>query len=156
MTPRDILERVGPAADTLESPTNRLQPLSPASSTTVAATLTTSPSQIPQQRGLEQLQERRGLLPLRTTSPSPHTCGQINFDGKLLEDLEGGFEKVNRLAVVAMMMGTSFSASPKQRTLLGGWSPLHCRTHPESGIPVPLWKYFCTSGYSLLHPEVLL
>ena len=29
------------------------------------------------------------------------TCGQINFDGKLLQDLDGGIEKVNRLAVVA-------------------------------------------------------
>ena len=29
------------------------------------------------------------------------TCGQINFDGKLLQEL-GGTEKVNRLAVVAV------------------------------------------------------
>ena len=28
--------------------------------------------------------------------------GQINFDGKLLGDLEGSFDKVNRLAVVAV------------------------------------------------------
>ena len=28
--------------------------------------------------------------------------GQINFDGKLLSDLEGSFDKVNRLAVVAV------------------------------------------------------
>ena len=28
-------------------------------------------------------------------------CGQIDFEGKLLQDIDGWFEKVNRLAVVA-------------------------------------------------------
>ena len=37
-----------------------------------------------------------------TFSTQNGTCGQINFDGKLLQDLDGGFEKVTRLAVVAV------------------------------------------------------
>ena len=41
-------------------------------------------------------------LPFFTFLTHNGTFGQINFDGKLLQDLDGEFEKVNRLAVVSV------------------------------------------------------
>ena len=52
---------------------------------------------------LEQQQEKKQHPISRKPSPShvDRICLQINFDGKLLQEL-GGTEKVNRLAVVAV------------------------------------------------------
>ena len=95
--PRDILKRVGPTADRLGLSNNQL--------TAVTAVLTNHGGGDIDDIALSKSTTRRSRIQARKQKVDDikegFQCsyGQVNFDGKLLKDL-GGFDKVNRLAVV--------------------------------------------------------
>ena len=95
--PKDILKRVGPTADRLGLSNNQL--------TAVTAVLTNHGGGDIEDIPLSKSTTRRSRIQARKQKvddiKESFQCShaQVNFDGKLLKDL-GGFEKVNRLAVV--------------------------------------------------------
>lgn len=97
--PRDILKKVGPAADRLC--------LSNQQVTGVLASIVNHSGGNLDDVSISTSTARNSRTTARKEAASyikktfSFTCGQINFDGKLLQEL-GGTEKVNRLAVVAV------------------------------------------------------
>ena len=95
--PRDILKKVGPTADRLGVSNNQL--------TVLIAAITNHGGGDIDAIALSKSTCRRSRISARTTEAEDTRnklqCiyGQVNFDGMLLHDL-GGFEKINRLAVV--------------------------------------------------------
>ena len=97
--PRDILKKVGPAADRLG--------LSNQQVTGVLASIVNHSGGNLDDASISTSTARNSRTTARKEAASyikktfSFTCGQINFDGKLLQEF-GGTEKVNRLAVVAV------------------------------------------------------
>ena len=92
MIPRDILKMVGPSADRLR--------VSHQQTTALLASIVNNSGGNLDEIAISTSTARRSRASARgegATSIKENftfTCGQINFDGKLLEDLEGSFEKV--------------------------------------------------------------
>ena len=95
--PRDIIKKIGPTADRLGVSNNQL--------TAITAVITNHGGGDIDDLALSKSTSRRSRITARrqeaTSIRTNLHCnfGQVNFDGKLLRDL-GGFQKVNRLAVV--------------------------------------------------------
>ena len=82
LLPKDILRRVGPTADRLGLSNNQL--------TTITAVIARRHRASGRRDGAQEVRDNFSL-----------TLGQVNFDGKLLDDLNG-LQKVNRLAVLVV------------------------------------------------------
>ena len=100
--PRDVLKKVGPAADRLG--------LSHQQATAFLSSIINNSGGNLDNFAVSTSTARRSRATARaegaTSIKDSYTflIGQINFDGKLLGDLEGSFDKVNRLAVVAVQV----------------------------------------------------
>ena len=98
--PRDVLKKVGPAADRLG--------LSHQQATAFLSSIINNSGGNLDEIAVSTSTARRSRATARaegaTSIKDSYTflIGQINFDGKLLGDLDGSFDKVNRLAVVAV------------------------------------------------------
>ena len=99
LLPRDILQKVGPTADRLGISNNQL--------TAITAVITNHGGGDIDDLSLSKSTARRSRASARKKeaedirSNFSLTFGQVNFDGKLLNDLYG-FQKLNRLAVVVV------------------------------------------------------
>ena len=97
--PRDILKKVGPAADRFCLYNQQV--------TGVLSSIVNHSGGNLDDVSISTSTARKSRTTARKEAASyikktfSFTCGQINFDGKLLQEL-GGTEKVNRLAVVAV------------------------------------------------------
>ena len=91
--PRDVLKKVGPAADRLG--------LSHQQATAfLSSIINNSGGNLDEIAVSTSTARAEGATSIKDSYT--FLIGQINFDGKLLGDLDGGFDKVNRLAVVAV------------------------------------------------------
>ena len=98
--PRDVLKKVGPAADRLG--------LSHQQATAFLSSIINNSGgnleEIAVSTSTARISRATARAEGATSIKDSYTflIGQINFDGKLLGDLDGSFDKVNRLAVVAV------------------------------------------------------
>ena len=94
--PKDILRRVGPTADRLGLSNNQLTTITAVIANHAGGELSLSKSTARRHRASGR---RDGAQEVRDNFSL--TLGQVNFDGKLLSDLNG-LQKVNRLAVLVV------------------------------------------------------
>ena len=123
--PRDILKKVGPAADRLG--------LSNQQVTGVLASIVNHSGGNLDDVSISTSKARNSRTTARKEAASyikntfSFTCGQIDFDGKLLQEF-GGTEKVNRLAVVVWLLfkrrRISCSVSRRQKIVQGKWKQM--------------------------------
>ena len=107
--PRDILKRVGPAADRLGVSHQQATAL-------IASVINNSGGDL-DSISISTSTARRARAAAREEGASSikenftFTCGQINFDGKLLRDLDGNFEKVTYCGRMTFDFSSLFSGS---------------------------------------------
>ena len=97
--PRDILKKVGPAADRLGLSNQQVTGVLASIVNHSGGNLDDVSISTSTARNSRTLARKEAVSYIKKTFS--FTCGQIKFDGKLLQEF-GGTEKVNRLAVVAV------------------------------------------------------
>ena len=166
--PRDILKKVGPTADRLGLTNNQL--------TVMTAVITNHGGGDIDDLALSKSTTRRSRITVRAAGADDIRgsleceVGQVNFDGKLLKDLDG-MEKVNRLAVVLVqeeenqMLGlvhtensTGKVEAEAVRTALDSWSvteKIVACGFDTTGSNTGVHKGACTILQELLQRQLL-